>query len=286
MPDSSGKQDMLPIFIKGRLEFTAQVGQKSLRLEFVNQNLSSFGVNGLPWGTLNSHDHFGQEVMATIHARLTRGTAHPERSQHTEEIRLTTPAKITREFTALGSQMGIRFYFKPDQAKLLNEAIRLHGYFPTEYIRKYPRIPSSPIIETFPLQAIAFPAMSQAPDDPAMAEPPTSTPLPIALSVENLSPNGVLLASDSQQAFDIFPPARLQLILQPRGWFPMPIQALGMVCRVYDEPSETSPNIVRRLGVKFLKLDEPNRLAFMELLKGIIEGYQRTRPAQNSPSGG
>lgn len=239
---------MIPIFIKGQLRFTIDVGGKERELQFENQNVSTWGVAGLAWGPLSPEVHFGRTVQVSVEVP-------------TGGMSFRTEALITRESTRVGQHMGLKFNLAPEDNSRLAALIRSSGFFPTEYLRKYPRIPSLPMIQTFPLRAIALPDGS-------------GENLPITFDVENLSPNGVLLSSENQQTLAILPGAIMNLILEPRGWFPMPISAQGLVCRVSDELSPRTGNLTRTLGIKFTRIDEANRAAFVDLLKDILERFK------------
>jgi hypothetical protein len=251
---------MLPVFIKGHLAF--KIDRREL--EFIHQNISVFGVAGLPWGQLDPRDHFGRETSVSI--RITQP----------EALAIQGRARIMRESTAVGEHMGLRFELEPDARAKLSALIAKHGFYPTEYLRKYPRIPASSAIQTFPLRAVVYGG-----DDGALAERSAvfaKSADPLVFDVANLSPNGVLLHTENQSALLIQPGDRLRVLLEPRGWFPMPIRAQGMVCRVSDEMGSSSGNLIRYLGVKFTQLDDVNRTAFMDLLKDIL-GKIKDRPA-------
>lgn len=252
---------MLPVFVKGHLTFSVD-GQD---FEFIHRNLSVFGVAGLPWGPLNSRDHFGREV--TVSLRVTSP----------EPLQLLTKARIMRESTTVGEHMGLKFYFdkgQEDARSKLQSLIDRHGFYPTEYLRKYPRIPANAAIQTFPLRALAFvapPGSEGMPDAARQA-------VPLILDIANLSPNGILLHTENQSALVIQPGDRLDITLDPRGWFPMPIRVQGLVCRVTDELNPTTGNLLRYLGIKFARVDDVNRTAFLDLLKDILDRMKTSAP--------
>ena len=112
---------MLPVFVKGHLSFSFEKQD----LEFIHQNISVFGVTGLPWGPLNSREHFGKEVMVSL--RITAP----------ESLAILTRAEIMREHTSVGEHMGIKFRFEAESKAKLHALIQRHGFYPTEYLRKY-----------------------------------------------------------------------------------------------------------------------------------------------------
>src|SRR5699024_7492307 len=99
-------------------------------------------------------------------------------------------------------------------------------YVPTEFLRKYPRIPSSRLIQTFPTRSIVMPK----PASPGLPQEP-----PIVFDVCNLSPTGVLLSTENQLSLMLRAGERLNMVLEPRGWFPTHISFQGMVCRLVDD---------------------------------------------------
>jgi len=243
------------VFVKGHLGFTIN-GQS---YEFVHQNISVFGVTGLPWGPLDPRESFGKPVTATVRI--------PQQPTHDLPVALRTRAYIMREQTLYAQHMGIRFQFDAEQKASLDAHIQKHGFTPTDYMRKYPRIPSSQSIQTFPLRVLVVPERK--------IELPIQE-YPLVFDVSNLSPNGVLIHTENQIALDIVPGQRLELVLEPRGRFPLQIAVQGLVCRITDELQPQSGNLLRYLGVKFTRVDEVNKTAFLDMLKDILEKL-RTR---------
>ncbi len=231
-----------PVLVKGHLIFTLD----DKRFEFVHQNISTHGVTGLPWGTLDKIAAFGRTVHVDV------------RIPGKPPIQFQTRAHITRETSAGDTQMGLRFEIDSATKKLVEGRIQENGFQPTEYIRKYPRIPSNHVIQTFPLRALV--KSLEKPGEPQ-----------IVFDVTNLSPNGVLLVTENQSALSLQPGERIDISLEPRGWFPMPVAAQGVVRRISDELNLANRNLVRMIGVQFTALDDVNRSAFLELLKDILE---------------
>ena len=243
-----------PVFIKGNLEFTID----QFLLEFKNRNISSFGVYGLPWPPLTPKNHFGRQTQVSIHI------SSPFR------VDIETKALITHERSIQGELMGLKFQLERETRQMLSELIREHGFYPTEYIRKYPRIPTSERIKTFPLKVVGVPVNTDS------TEPQGS---PIIFEVRDLSLNGLLIASDNPFAIALSPGTRLELYLEPRGDFMARIKVAGMVCRIMDEIQAPSGNLMRSLGVKFTRIDEEDRVAFLELLKDILGKIKDDFPA-------
>jgi len=234
-----------PVFARGHLSFMLD----GHTIEFVQQGISVFGVTGLSWAPLDSKKHFGCSTIVTI--RIT-DAAKP--------FAISTSAFLTREQTLYSEQMGLRFNLSDEQKKLLGDHIKKNGYYPTEYVRKYPRIPSADTIQTFPLRVVGtLPANLREAES-----------IPVVFDVANLSPNGILLKTENQMALDIAPGQKLNLSLDPRGWFPVAVQIQGTVCRINDDLNLGNGNRIRYLGIKFTKVDEANRQAFLDLLKDIL----------------
>src|SRR5262249_23939360 len=103
---------LAPIFVKGHVSFT--LGGESF--EFVHQNISGFGVTGLPWGKLNASEHFGRKVEVRI------------RLAYAETEDFATPAYIIREYTVSSDRMGLRFALTPEQQERITQFVRRYGY--------------------------------------------------------------------------------------------------------------------------------------------------------------
>jgi hypothetical protein len=239
----------LNVFVKGHLSFTLD----GHTLEFVHQNISLFGVTGLPWDPLDSRVHFGKEVQVQL-----RIPGEPA-------LQLKAPAFLLRELTLYAEHLGLRFALDPEQKSRLAAEIEKRGFVPTEYVRKYPRIPANWRVATFPLRVQVDPA----PRDLGQEL------FPITLDVANLSPNGVLLTTENQMALSLAPNQRLNLVLEPRGWFPTSVKVEGLICRITDDLNPANGNLVRYVGIKFARVDDANKAAFLEMLKDILSQIKR-----------
>lgn len=233
-----------PIFIKGDVQFELE----PFRLEFPRKNISIFGMSGLPWHPLDPQEHFGMPIVAHVQIPGEQG------------FEFKTRAHLSRERTAYSKFMGIQFHLEKGHKEKLAQVIRERGSTPADYVRKYPRIPSLQSIQTFPLRVQLYMKRAWERD----------TRVPLILDVGDLSPNGVLLYSESKAAFQIEPNDRIDLLLEPRGWFPHLVRVHGLVCRVTDDLNEDSGNPRRYLGIKFISFADPDKAAFMDLLKDIL----------------
>jgi len=232
------------VFIKAHLNFKLD----DQDFEYIHQTISVFGVTGLPWGRLDPKTHFGRETRATL--RILAPTP----------VDIRTPVYVMRESTVAGEQMGLKFLLSPEDRKTLSTLIRNHGFYPTAYLRKYPRIPADPSIQTFPMRVVA-----------------TDNQEALVLDVSNLIPNGLLLSTENRLALSMKPGQRLDLTIEPRGWFPHPIRVQGLICRIVDELHPESGNLIRYFGISFTKVDELNRAAFFDLLKDILSKIKPLR---------
>lgn len=235
---------MAPVFVKADVSFDIN----EITLNFQNRNISLFGVSGLASSRLNPEEYVGKEVKAAIRLSAER------------QISFNTHATILSEKTTNTRSFGLKFRLNDLDRQKISSAVAKLGFYPTEYIRKYPRIPASSDIRTFPLRVIAH--------DLGGSEKP------LIWEIANLSPNGVLLWSESPFAESIEPGARLSLELEPRGSFPARVRIEGLVCRISHDINYNG-NDLRYLGVKFLKIDEDNRKIFMDLLKDVLERVKR-----------
>lgn len=246
-----------PIFVRGHLSFDLDGNH----LEFLHRRISVFGVTSLPWGPLNPREHFGRTVDVGLQFISDPG------------FRVEAKAIILRELTKTTKYMGLRLKLDLRQTEQLSQLIAKNGFYPNDHVRKYPRIPSSFILKTFPLKALGKPPAASVGAVTAEAAPMSG--VQILFDVGNLSPNGVLLSTESQLALAYNPDDLIQLTLEARGWFPVAIQVQGAVRRILDEIHPRSGNLTRYLGVEFMSMDEVNRQAFLDLLRDILRDLKK-----------
>lgn len=231
--------------------------------EFDQQPVSAYGVSGMDWGKLTSTSGFGQRFGKKIRIQV-RVPAKPE------NLDFDCEAIVTREITQQEELFGLHFLLDPKTQDQLKKLINENGYLPKSYTRKYPRIPSNQLIQTFPLRLMLT------------ARIPASSGLPVdqtfIFDIANLSPTGALLSTENPNTISIVPGAKVRLVMEPRGWFAKPIQTSALVCRATDEISPESGNFVRFLGVSFQDMDAANREIFLELLKDILARLKTLEP--------
>ncbi|HTL12101.1 MAG TPA: PilZ domain-containing protein [Bdellovibrionota bacterium] len=249
---------LTPVFVRADLAF----GLDEHELDFPNEKLSVYGATGLRWAPLSPAQHFGKEVSLSV------------RTLTPDPINLLVHAQIMRESSTQTQHMGLRLLLENDEKAKLADQVRRFGFYPTEYVRKYPRIPAAPAIQTFPLNVIARPFNE---------EDLTAESGAMVFKVENLSPNGILISTQNQLALSYYPGQKVDMVLDPRGWFPVQVAVLGRICRILDEIDPASGNLHRHLGIKFVEVDESNRTAFLDLLKDILQRYKAAAAAAAHP---
>lgn len=243
-----------PIMINGNISFEI-AGKKMF---FSDRNISIHGAYNLHWEYPPSAQCLGKNVYTTIEIRSP------------EMLVIQTPATIMREKTLNKELMGLRFELASDDKSKLTRLIEKSGFRPTEYIRKYPRIPASVENRSFPLRAIATLIYPNEEDHDL------SHALSIVVDVVNLSPGGILFKTENSHAFAIQTGEHFQMMLEPRGsQFHDQVHLQGQICRIIDELDPRSKNMTRYFGVKFTWTDELNRTAFLDLLKEILNNINK-----------
>jgi hypothetical protein len=240
----------MPVIIKADLQFTID----DVTLDFEQHNISAYGAYGLEWSNPPPNKCLGKKVTVTINILSP------------EVVSFSAPALIMREKSSQKETMALKFDLKPSDRDQLNALIEKGGFYPTEYVRKYPRIPASQDVKTFPLKAIATVQQDEGPND---------EPVSLIMDVENLSPGGIMLKSENHNAFAIQPGERFHIMLEARGDFHSQIHVMGLICRVIDEQEPKTGNLSRYFGIKFTHMDDQNRSAFLELLKGILTDIKK-----------
>lgn len=243
----------VPTFIKGHIGFTID----DTYVTFRDQNITLSGVFALSWRPLNEQNHFGRSVDITLSIPFPLMT-------------IRVRGIIIREITQRTRLMGIRFELTPEQKARLAELIAKHGNVNRPYGRKYPRIPVSPEIETYPMRATITGDFS----DVTSAQRPRH---PIVFDIVDFSPSGALLSTENQLSLGLVPNKTMEAVLQPRGWFLTQIKLAGVICRSLDIFMPHSPNLIRQIGVRFSEIEEASRAPFLSLLKDILERLQSHR---------
>lgn len=245
---------MLPsIFIKARLVLLVD----NQSIDYGIQDISVFGASGLSWGNLEPKKYFSRRVSCIIQVAAA------------QELIFRPDAYLLREQTIQSQTMGLKFDWSPEDREILEHYIIKHGFYPTLYARKYPRIPAQIGIQTFPTRVLL--TLIDLAGRPTIDQP-------LIFDVANLSPSGILISSENRSTLDIKPSQRVKITLEPRGWFPTHVQLQGTVARVSDDINFESDNLIRYLGIRFSNLDAANRVAFLELLRDILEKIRKLSP--------
>jgi hypothetical protein len=241
------------VYIKGNITILID----NNKISHPNQNISAFGVNGLPWFNLNPKKEFGRlvEVLVDI--------------QKPKPYSIRTLALILSEATPESATMVLKFHMDELQKQEFTAFIDKNGLNPIEYARKYPRIPSDALIQTFPMRALLTIEQSARPKPAPQSA--NDSKVPIIFDIENLSPTGTLMSTENQNALHIDPSDIVNVILEPRGWITTRVQIQCLVCRVTDELNPLNGNILRRLGLKFEIISPNDKDAFIALLKEILQ---------------
>lgn len=237
-------QDNLPpIFVKANLKFS-MLGRD---YSFPNEGVSVFGATGLRTPAFNPVDLVGTAVPTIVEILATKTFA------------FHTTASMTAEITVDNTYLGLKFSLPDDVKRRVSELVRTEGYYPTNYVRKYPRIPARDVIPSMPLRAIA----QNATDDL------------IAFDIANMSPGGILLHTENPKASLLVPSMRFEGQVEPRGSSEASFQFDGLVCRMMIEMNPTTRNTRRYLGVRFTRIPDEQRPQFLEILKMVLINIQQ-----------
>jgi hypothetical protein len=250
-----------PLFIKGHLSL--RIDDKVV--EHIHQNISVFGVTGLPWGALDPSLYFGKRVQVQIRI--------PQATRAEDEV-FSVPAFLLRESTTRGKTLVVRFDLDPESRGRIKQLISKFGHYPAEYIRKYPRIPADEALQIYPTRVLIRRAARILSDPPPWERIPESElhspDRPLIADVRNLSPNGLLASTENQNALPLTPGTNIKIDFEPRGWFRSPVQVDGIICRTTDEIIPKTKQLVRYFGIKFTHLSPENRALFLDRLKDIV----------------
>ncbi len=236
-----------PLYVHGNIRFHLDGHD----LAYTKKPVSLFGVAGLPWHPLKPKEHFGMPVLCRIAL-----ASDPDNE-------ITTRAHIIREQTESAQFMGLHFLWEPDQKAILEEAIRREGFLPAANQRKFPRIAFRETILSFPFKAMIY-VKTAATRTEAQGIP---------FSIGNLSPEGVLLSTESKEAWELKPGSRVMIVFEPRG-YPQSIQVQARVQRIFDDIQPMTGKLIRSLGLHFTQFENHHQAHFKELLRDILHKLQ------------
>lgn len=252
MSDVQGIQARFaPKFLRG----TVTVKDPSITAEYPKSLISASGVYGLRWPPLVPAKHYGKVLRVRVDLII-------QNKPFTFEV----PALVTREISMRSERMGLKFQFPNKESREKVAAfVEKSGHTPNEYVRKYPRIPSQQFIEAFSIRANA------------MALPTALNPDPkrIPYRIGNLSPDGLLLLANNEEARNIRPGDTLDIALQGEQKIKtVEIRGKGRVFRCAQEIIDGGE--VFNLGVQIFKIDDKNRAEYYELLQMILKNIKAT----------
>lgn len=227
-----------PIFI--RANFTFELIDRDYN--FLNHAVSVFGISGLRWPHFDPTGFVGQQVKVTVDVLAQ------------QRFRFTTDALITAELTTDAVYLGARFYPGDGDKRRLAEAISREGFYPTNYLRKFPRIPAWPTISNVPLRTVVKAEFDEL----------------VVFDIANISPNGILLLSENPKAAEYYAGSRLHAQVEPRGEPFKPFTFDGQVCRVLMDKNPSSGNINRYLGIRMLRIPDDEKTNFLEILQAVL----------------
>jgi len=234
--------------IKGDLDF----GIESFNLKFINKNISTVGVIELPWQPLRPDKHFGSHIKVGITIR------------EPEPLKFRTPAYITREKNSAGLWMGIKFVLEEKNREQLQKLIRRHGFYPKAFERKYPRIPVNPEMGALPLRAMG-----------ELSDIEGNDSAPYVLDLHNISLGGILVSTENPFAMTLSPGDNLRIWLEPRGDTRERICVDTRICWTSEELNSKNGNLLRLMGLSFVKMDDTSKPVFMALLKKVLTGMSQ-----------
>ena len=237
-----------PLYIKSNLTFSILDGKIPKEFNFINQPVSPFGIAGLRWAHFDPIDHVGDEVKATVQVISS------------DPFTFSTDALLTAEATTDATYLGIKFYMNPSDQERLSAAIKKEGFYPTSYIRKYPRIPAIDTIYSMPVRAIV-----------------KTTETMIVFDIANISPNGILLQTENPTAVTLMPGSRITVQIEPRGDILQSFRFEGMICRIIMDKNPRTKNINRFLGIRLTKMEDAEKAIFQSVLKAVIANLQQEK---------
>ncbi|MEW6056183.1 MAG: PilZ domain-containing protein [Bdellovibrionota bacterium] len=231
-----------PIFIRSNFTFNAL----NRDFSYLNHGVSRYGISALHWEYFDPTDHVGENTSVTVDVLSS------------DRFSFTTPAQFTAEITQEAVYLGMRFKLNEAENTRLTEAILREGYCPTNYLRKYPRIPAWSTVPSMPLRTIVD----------------TSDGL-IVFDIANISPNGILLYTENPKASFFYPTKQIIGQIEPRGDSFDSFDFEGVVCRVMLEKNPETNNTIRYLGIRFLNIPGHNQEKFLEILRSILDKIQK-----------
>lgn len=215
-------------------------------LLFRRVNISKFGASSIPWNPKTTGQNFGKEVPIEIRIESLKVT-------------FVGTASIFIQRTKGTQKTALKFNLSPTDREVFDTIIQQSGSTPLSSKRKFPRIPHSAYLSTFPLNMMVSSFETSLPGSP------------MSFEVEDLSPEGALISTENQNAATLAPGDHLSFTLEPRGWFTIPVNGECVIRRILEKVNPANGNINRSFGVHFNVLTAANKEAYYSLLKQILE---------------
>jgi len=220
-------------------------------IQYRNKDVSIYGVNELVWRPLDPIEDFGKAAEARI--RLP------------DHVVISTLVSLVKETTLTATLLGLQFHLNLENESNLRKVIEKYGKIPPYQNRKYPRIPSSAVLSTFPLHCIVSPiGFTLERENPSYV-----------FNVDNISPNGILISSENALVSLLRPGQRLMITLEPRGWFPFQVKLQGLICRIFESMNQKQGNHHFKFGIRISDIQPQEKQNFLSLLKDILHQIQR-----------
>ncbi len=225
------------MFVRGNLSFNLD----STSIKFENKKITPSGVEGLPWPPLDPKKHYGKTVSVTV------VISSPSPST------FTVNARITRESTALSNTMGLLFQFDEKQRSEFIDFTERFGQTPVTYTRRFPRIPSYHLIQTYPVKVFTEIQGNK-----------------VEFEVEDLSPEGIMIFSQQGAVFGLKIKDELTLRIEAKPQFPQTAQIRGSIRRILDDIDLETGTEIHHLGIQFTAFGPEDKKILMTLLKDIL----------------
>ena len=234
-----------PVFIKANFSISINGSNYG----FTNQSISTFGISSLRWSYFDPSEMVGAEISVDVDV-LTEPRYH-----------FTTHGYVMTEETGTANYLGVQFKLDPKTHEELTHLIQREGFYPTQHIRKFPRIPAIPEISNMPLRAIGTHENNEV----------------FTFDIANISPTGMLVRTENPRAGLFLPRQRVKLQIEPRGDNLTPCRVEGLICRAFFMKNQKTGNIIRSFGIRFVKIAEADRQNFLEILRMVLNNLQSLR---------
>lgn len=223
-------------FLKADIHFA--LDGKDYALQDVDYALN--GIHGLSVPDLDPLLHVGKTLPVRVQVKSA------------SRAEMTVEAALAAVIGTDWSSFEFRFQTPGELRERLAQAIDAEGFEPTRHLRKFPRLPASGTVPSMPAHATVH-----------------SVQGPIVFSVTDLSPAGMLLATESPRAAIIVPGTPVSAQLEARGTVMNTSEVKGTVRRLEVYRHADTGNIVYAIGVRFDESAEGGRSNLMPVLKAM-----------------